>query len=343
MLEHGGRRRAAARRYAIPEADWLDLSTGISPHAYPVPAIAAEDWLRLPEDDDGLLDAAAAYYGTARLVALAGSQPAIQGLPFLLPRGRVGVLAPTYAEHPHHWQRAGHDVIRFAAAALPAVADTLDTLVICQPNNPDAGCIAPAVLIDVAERLQARGGHLVVDEAFIDATPDASVITLAGARLPNLVVLRSLGKFFGLAGARVGFVAARPDLLAALREAAGPWPLCGPARTVARRALADTAWQDVMRRTLAEASARLARLLAPLDPEDMRRVHPLFVWLPTPAAESIAAALARQGILVRHFAAPDCQGLRFGLPGTENDWQRLDAAIRALSSPAARKDSGGTA
>ena len=160
MLEHGGRRRAAARRYAIPEADWLDLSTGISPHGYPVPAIAPEDWLRLPEDDDGLLDAAAAYYGTAQLVALAGSQPAIQGLPFLLPRGRVGVLAPTYAEHPHHWQRAGHEVTRFAAAALPAVADTVDTLVICQPNNPDAGCIAPTVLIDVAECLQARGGHL---------------------------------------------------------------------------------------------------------------------------------------------------------------------------------------
>ena len=169
------------------------------------------------------------------------------------------------------------------------------------------------------------------------------MITLAGDRLPNLIVLRSLGKFFGLAGARVGFVAARPDLLAALREAAGPWPLCGPARTLARRALADTAWQDVMRHTLVEASARLARLLAPLDPEGTRRVHPLFVWLPTPGAESIAAALARQGILVRHFATPDCQGLRFGLPRAESDWQRLEAAIRALAGPAARKDSGGTA
>lgn len=335
MLEHGGRRRLAARHYGIPEAKWLDLSTGINPHGYPVSAIPAEDWQRLPEDDDDLPAVAAAYYGSRRLLAQSGSQASIQTLPFLLPRGRVAVLAPTYAEHPQHWQRAGHEVIRFPASALSAIADTVDTVVVCQPNNPDTARIPTAVLIDAAERLQSRGGHLVVDEAVIDATPDESIISLAGDRLPKLIVFRSLGKFFGLAGARVGFVAANTDLLQALREVAGPWPLSRPARTVASRALADTAWQQTMRLSLFQSSQRLARLLTPLTGAHTLGVHPLFVWVPTLQAEAIADRLAREGILVRHFASPDCHGLRFGLPAEPDDWVRLERAANDLRDHAA--------
>lgn len=334
MLEHGGRRRAAARRYGIPESDWLDLSTGINPHGYPVPPMQPEDWQRLPEDDDGLLDAACAYYGARRLVALSGSQAAIQALPSLLPPGRVAVLTPSYAEHAQHWQRAGHNMSRFAAPTLSVIADAVDTVVVCQPNNPDTTRFAPATLIDAAERLLPRGGHLIVDEAFIDTTPEDSVITLAGERLPNLIVLRSLGKFFGLAGARVGFVAAAPAILAALGEAAGPWPLCGPARKVACSALSDTAWQHRMRCSLVDASARLAALLSPLAGCASPQVHPLFVWLPTPDAKAIAEALARRAILVRHFDQPDGCGLRIGLPAGENDWRRLGQAIDAVITEA---------
>jgi cobalamin biosynthetic protein CobC len=333
VLEHGGRRRAAAARYGIAEADWLDLSTGINPNGYPVPTIPPEDWLRLPEDDDGLLDAAAACYGTPRLVALAGSQPAIQTLPFLLPRGRVAVLAPTYAEHPHHWELAGHRVARVDAGALFPVADEVDTVVVCHPNNPDATRFAPAVLVEAAERLARRGGHLIVDEAFIDATPDDSIVMLAGGRLPGLIVLRSLGKFFGLAGARVGFVAAAPTILSALAEAAGPWPLCGPARRVARAALSDVSWQRCTRRELASASARLADQVAALAPGSALATHPLFVWLPTPHAAAIAGRLAERGILVRCFDAPGGTGLRVGLPACETEWQRLGAGIKAVSAP----------
>lgn len=337
MLEHGGRRRAAARRYGIPEADWLDLSTGINPQAYPVPPLDADDWRRLPEDDDGLLETACACYGAHRVVALAGSQPAIQSLPFLLPRGRVAVLAPTYAEHAWHWQRAGHAVRRFAAHELAAVADTADAVVLCNPNNPDAALFAPEALVAAAERLQVRGGHLIVDEAFVDAMPERSVIAQAGRGLPGLVVLRSLGKFFGLAGARVGFVAAAPALRDALAEAAGPWPLGGPARKVALAALADRDWQAAARHRLAADSARLAALLAPLAGDPPPRVHPLFVWLPTPHATQRADALAQAGILVRHFddpATPEARGLRVGLPATGQDWRRLEHAIDRIAAAA---------
>lgn len=338
MLEHGGRRRAAARRYGIPESDWLDLSTGINPQGYRPPAVPAEAWARLPEDDDGLAWIAASCYGAVdELLPLAGSQAAIQALPKLFPPGRVAVLQPSYAEHRHHWQAAGHAVQGFAAAALEAVAAEADVVVLCNPNNPDGHVFAPARLLAAAAMLQARGGHLVVDEAFVDAVPAVSVIAHAGHSAPHLIVLRSLGKFYGLAGARVGFVAATPAWRDRLREAGGPWPVAGPARWVARAALADTAWQQAARNRLLADSARLAALLgehlgAADRPGGLRPVeNPLFVWQPTPDAAALAERLAGRGVLVRHFAGADCCGLRFGLPGQSGEWQRLAAALKDLT------------
>lgn len=343
MLEHGGRRRAAAQRYGIPEADWLDLSTGINPQAYPVPAVPPEVWNRLPEDDDGLARIAADCYGaTGELLPLAGSQAAIQALPRLFTPRRVAVLQPSYAEHRHHWQAAGHAVRGFAAAALEQVAREADVVVLCNPNNPDGHRFAPDRLLAAAALLRTRGAHLVVDEAFVDALPAASVIAAAGTTAPNLIVLRSLGKFYGLAGARVGFVAATAPLRESLRRVGGPWPVAGPARWAARAALADFAWRDAARHRLLADSARLAALLsetlaatptatpiaaptaAPVD-------NPLFVWLPTPAAAALAERLARRGVLVRHFADAECCGLRFGLPGPSTEWRRLAAALKDLT------------
>src|SRR5690606_22076033 len=97
MLEHGGRLRAAARRYGIPLSDWLDLSTGVNPEGWPVPAVPPEVWVRLPEEDDGLERAASAYYGCDSIFPVAGSQAAIQALPALLHAQRVGVIHPGYA------------------------------------------------------------------------------------------------------------------------------------------------------------------------------------------------------------------------------------------------------
>lgn len=342
MLEHGGRRRAAAQRYGIPESAWLDLSTGINPQGYPVPAMPAEVWNRLPEDDDGLAEVAAEAYGaTSELLPLAGSQPAIQTLPTLFSPRRVAVLQPSYAEHRHHWQRAGHVVSGFAAPDLEAVAAQADVIVLCNPNNPDGTVFPSARLLAVAAALAVRGGHLLVDEAFGDAWPEHSVIGAAGTTAPNLLVLRSLGKFYGLAGARVGFLAAAAPWRATLREVLGPWPVAGPARWAASAALADRAWQAATRDRLIVAATRLAGLLDGLGTaknakaEDLAAkpvVCPLFVWLPTDAATELADALARRAVLVRHFASAECSGVRFGLPADEPGWQRLAQALAGLSS-----------
>ena len=378
MLEHGGRLRRAAVEYGLPLAEWLDLSTGINPNGWPVPPIPAETWVRLPEDDDGLSEAACAYYGARHALAVAGSQAAIQSLPRLYRQlhgpSRVGVAAHGYAEHAQAWGTAGHEVValpdapvgcgyrRVYAGTWPPsfgglvlrlgalsgasseartasvnamriaslstsyeLPDDLDVLLLIHPNNPTGQTYAPATLLAWHERLAARGGWLVIDEAFMDCTPESSLA--AHAHLPGLIVLRSLGKFFGLAGARVGFVLAEAALLERLRGLLGPWAVCGPARHIATLALRDTAWQDAARPKLIAAAARLADVLAHhgLPPSGGSA---LFQRVETPRANEIHAALARQGILTRLFEQP--ASLRFGLPGTASEWTRLDAALAKI-------------
>ncbi len=195
MLEHGGRLRDAARQYGIALENWLDLSTGINPLGWPVPALPPRCWQRLPEPDDGLEAAAGRYYRARHVLAVTGSQAAIQALPRLRPVCRAGVVAPTYAEHGHAWSNAGHELTVLAAADIDGALDRLDVLLLVNPNNPTGAVFEPAVLHRWRERLAARGGWLVVDEAFADANPACSLAAETGA--PGLVVLRSLGKFFG--------------------------------------------------------------------------------------------------------------------------------------------------
>ena len=330
MLEHGGRLREAAAHYNIPLADWLDLSTGINPEAWPVPPLPPEVWQRLPESGDGLEAAAAAYYGNENLLPVAGSQAAIQLLPTLLPRAVAACISPLYSEHPQAWQRAGHRLRFLQNATLPrALAAATPYVLLCNPNNPTADQHPREIAVDAARQLKKRGGWLIVDEAFIDPTPAESLAALAGtAEAPNLIVLRSLGKFFGLAGARVGFVFAAPDLLGKMAEAMGPWTIAGPARAVARLALADRNWQETARQQLLAAGQRLRALL--LAHGEVRATA-LFATLTCGQPAELHEFLARRGILVRRFEQQAL--LRFGLPNSEADWQRLSDALAEWNKP----------
>jgi len=324
MLEHGGRLLQAARRYGIAAGDWLDLSTGVNPNGWPVPSLPATAWSRLPENDDGLEAAAYAYYGTQSLLPVAGSQAAIQALPLLRSACCVGVLSPGYAEHAHAWRGVGHATQAVAAAQVDDAITQVDVLLLIHPNNPTAARFAPQQLLDWHAQLAARGGWLIVDEAFVDATPDASLAPYCPR--PGLIVLRSLGKFFGLAGARVGFVLAPREILQRLDEQLGPWTVSGPARAVARLALEDRAWQAQTRARLSHDAQRLQELLraSGLSPAGGTA---LFQWVVTPQAAVIHDRLARQGILTRLFSEPS--SLRFGLPADEKQWQRLHTALAA--------------
>ena len=330
MLEHGGRLRRAAAHYGIALGDWLDLSTGINPEAYPLPAIPLAAWQRLPEEDDGLEAAAAGYYGSAALLPVAGSQAAIQALPGVIaelvgprrPALRVSLLAPSYAEHAQAWRP--HRPTLFAAEDADRAVAGSDIVILVQPNNPTGLLFERARLLAWHQQLAARGGWLIIDEAFIDPTPAASLAPETGA--DGLVVLRSLGKFFGLAGARVGFVLAPAAVRERLAAQLGPWTVSGPARHVSRAALLDRAWQAQACRSLHAGGERLARLLGAAGLAPVRGPA-LFKWWPSAQATALHGALARRGILTRLFDTP--AALRFGLPADEADWQRLAHALHA--------------
>lgn len=235
-----------------------------------------------------------------------------------------------YQEHAHAWWRAGHRVVRLPdgdpGARLDGGKEGIDCLVVINPNNPTGRRWPVETLLDWHDRLAAHGGWLLVDEAFMDATPAESLLPHTGR--PGLLVLRSLGKFFGLAGARVGFLFAEPALRERVARALGPWTLSGPSRWVAQVALDAVDWQASTRERLPREAHRLATSLARhgLAPAGGTA---LFQWVLTPEAESLHVALAEQGILTRHFEHP--ASLRFGLPGSELGWARLDGALATVA------------
>ncbi|MFC7514473.1 threonine-phosphate decarboxylase CobD [Herbaspirillum sp. GCM10030257] len=322
MLEHGGNLRDAAARFGRPEADWLDLSTGINPVFYPIPATAPNAWHRLPQPDRALVEAAQAYYGAPRMMPVAGTQAAIQALPRLRDKTSVIISAPSYAEHAHRWQQAGHVVREVDYNRLAEHVDDADVVVVVNPNNPTGAMIAPEILLEWAERLAARGGWLVVDEAFGDTVPEMSVAHWTDR--PGLIVLRSVGKFFGLAGLRLGFVAAEQNMLDQLAEWIGPWSVSGPAQQIGTAALSDITWQREMHARLRRDGDRLRGLLSEYAVASSGTA--LFQWWPEKHAEEFAHHMAERGIWVRLFVH-QAHGIRLGLPGDEAGWHRLTASL----------------
>jgi len=321
MLEHGGNLREATLRFG--RSDWLDLSTGVNPQWYPAPALAENAWHRLPESDPALAEAAQAFYGAPHMLAVAGSQAAIQTLPRLRSPSRVTVAAPSYAEHAHQWAQHGHTVQQIPYTGLEAAVNNSDVLVVCNPNNPTGERIAAATLLAWASQLAARGGWLIVDEAFADTTPEGSVATYSGQR--GLIVLRSMGKFFGLAGIRMGFVAAHPALLQLLGDTLGPWTINSPAQQIALAALCDRDWQDRMRAQLQADGERLRLLLARHGIQSSGTA--LFQWWSEDSAEQFWQHMAERGIWARLFRHA-ARGIRLGLPPDEEGWRRLEAALQ---------------
>lgn len=322
MLEHGCNLNDAVIRFGRDREDWLDLSTGINPHWYPVPLLAENVWHRLPERSKALADVAANYYGAPLMLPVAGTQAAIQTLPRLRRASRVTVAAPSYAEHAHHWGQHGHQMREIPYTELETAVSDCDVMVVCNPNNPTGATIEPERLLAWVEHLAARRGWLIVDEAFADTTPHTSVV--GWSNRPGLIVLRSVGKFFGLAGLRLGFVAAHPSLLTLLDNMLGPWAVSGPAQQIGCAALRDGVWQEAMRVRLLASGRRLHELLRKYG------IHAtgsaLYQWWPAVEAETFWQHMAAHGILVRLFSQA-ARGVRLGLPADEAGWQRLEQAL----------------
>jgi cobalamin biosynthetic protein CobC len=326
---HGGALEVARRLAPSAPEPWIDLSTGINPHPYPLPDLAPEAWTRLPESGAlaKLEDAAADRYGAVAgsVVAGPGSQALTQALARIIPPGAVGVLGPTYGGLRAAFAAAGARVVE--ATRLEDM-DDLDVTVVVNPNNPDGRITPRADLLKLTERLRRRGGVLIVDEAFADFDGDGE--SLAPAQPAGAVVLRSFGKAFGLAGLRLGFALASPDIVQSLRAALGPWPVSGPAIAIGTKALADLNWTNAMRARLGEDAARLDSLLKDAGWRILGGTRLFRLAAREDASEAFRRLLVA-GILTRPFAGA-ADRLRFGVPA-EEQWRRLAAALgaRALS------------
>lgn len=323
---HGGNLSRATAIFGAPTDGWLDLSTGINPRAYPDISVSNAAFSRLPSSGalDDLLTAARRAYGVpdvAAMCAASGTQALIQVLPSLAESARVAVVGPTYGEHAHVWRAAGHRVVDIDA---PESAGDADIVVVSNPNNPDGRLFDRSSLKSLCANLAEAGGLLVVDEAFADVAP---AISLAGdTGCPGLIVLRSFGKFFGLAGLRLGFAAGPPDLIGALEARLGPWAVSGPAIETGTRALSDGAWIDGTRVALAGLRERLDGILQSAGFTVVGGTD-LFRLVEHQDAAAIYQRLGRAGVLVRDFTdRPDW--LRFGLPGGDADFARLELALK---------------
>lgn len=327
-IQHGGNLSSARALFRHAPEPWIDLSTGISPHSYPHSPLPGNVFARLPDvaSAEKLKALAAAAYGApsvAHLAAGPGTQimlPMVAGL--VARKGHAAVLSPTYAEHARAARLAGFEVTE--TADFDRLKDA-DLAVIVNPNNPTGRIVPRADLLALAAVMRAKGGLLVVDEAFMDVSEASSVTDAVDAG--GLVVLRSFGKFYGMAGLRLGFVISHPETITRIENRLGPWAVSGPALHVANEALGDVGWQQAIRLRLKEDAARLDALLgaAGIPVADGTS---LFRFIRDPRAQAIFRHLGEQGILVRRFEErPD--DLRIGLPG-DSGWPRLEEALRAI-------------
>lgn len=325
-IDHGGSLGRARALFPQAPEPFVDLSTGINPHSYPLFDLPATALTRLPEQAraDELAAIAAGAYGApspAHVASAPGTQILLPRVYALAKPGRALVLGPTYAEHARSARIAGHRIeeVRDFEALYDA-----DLAIVVNPNNPDGRVVSRRELLELASDLKTKGGLLVVDEAFMDVGPvEESLGRDVGQG--GLVVLRSFGKFFGLAGVRLGFALADEATVERLAGGFGPWAVSGPALEYGIKALSDMRWQQDMRARLEGEAARLDQLFARHGVE-VRGGTTLYRYMEFAEAGKLFRALGQQGILLRHFEDRP-HALRAGLPGSEEEWRRLEAAL----------------
>ena len=331
FAHHGGRLGVAHSLFPDVQQPWIDLSTGINPRSYPAPRASQRSRNRLPEPTElARLEAIAAEaFGVtdpARVVATAGTECALRLLPQLVQLKAAVIVGPTYGSHADAWTRAGAPTQAIRLEEIGAHAERAVCMTIVNPNNPDGRIVASSRLLALHDSLAQHGGMLIVDEAFAEVAPEASVAAAAGTPAGSkLIVLRSFGKFFGLAGLRLGFIVAATPLVATIRGLIGEWPVSSDALAAGLAAYANVRWMERERGILQKAAQRLDGLLT-LSGFELAGGTSLFRLARAADAHERFARLLTAGILVRPFDfAPDL--LRFGLPRGREQWRRLAAAL----------------
>jgi len=338
MLKHGGNLAEAAAKFGIPEDQWLDLSTGLNPIHWEIKgSIPAKYLAQLPYPDTDLLNAATDYYGTSQLLPVPGSQAAIQLIPQLRKASSVAIPVPGYEEHIYHWRKNGHkvtpynpnydDLLEFIQREQPA------TVLVINPNNPTGHIYTKDELLTVLRTVESYDGLLIIDEAFIDTRPEHSLSTVSS---DSLIILRSLGKFFGLAGIRVGFVIANQQWRDEIESALGPWAVSGPSQWIATQCLKDVTWQHHAKKSLQALSKQQFEFLSEVFTEISQGIGSSDYFntlcLPEKTAVEIHNHFAQHGVLIRKIDLAEGESLlRFGLCADEKSmsfFQRVASNYR---------------
>jgi cobalamin biosynthesis protein CobC len=329
-IPHGGALAAAAKKYGGSKAEWLDLSTGINPVSTPLPKLSSHVWQALPDDDNmqSCLDAARYFYdipANAPLIAAPGVQAIIQLLPHLRPGRKAAILGPTYGEYAHVFQTLGG-----GCRIISSIDDLQDEafVIAVNPNNPDGRVLLGNMLTKLAETLATKSALLIVDEAFCDLTPELSVAKHAGMR--GLLVLKSFGKFFGLAGVRLGFAAGHVDDIAILERLLGPWAVSGPALAIGTACLSDTDLRSKIISQIQRNSSAQCTLITKTGLNLMADTG-LFHLIEHSGVKDIYERLAHQRILTRIFTDQP-KWLRLGLCKNASERARLASALRVCLS-----------
>ncbi|MCE2516719.1 MAG: threonine-phosphate decarboxylase [Alphaproteobacteria bacterium] len=327
MMKHGGNIAEAAARYGFQASEMIDLSTGISPWSYPLDMenITPQSLRDLPqaEDEARLIEQMRLCWSVPDSAAIAlapGSGLLINLAARLRAQGTVALPDPVYSEHDAAWRGEGHDIVIYPAGGLP----DSNLVVAVQPGNPMGQCLAPEDWQEVLDRVAADGGLLVMDEAFIDLVPTQSLMPCAGQK--GLIILRSLGKFYGLAGVRLGAAIGHPDDIDRLKSLMGPWAVSTLALNLATQALADAAWADDQRNRL---KAQMTTLKEMLITSGLTLIGGTDLYALVDVAGDAAVLqdkLARHGIWTRVFDHRP-NWMRFGLPADNAAFARLKAAL----------------
>ena len=324
-LLHGGALDQVRTQFPNAPKPWIDLSTGINPWPYPHMDLSTGSLAYLPTKAmyEACREAIASALCAApeTLLLSPGSELLIRALPDLIRPRRVAILSPTYADHAITWKRSGAEVIQTQDPL--AYSDRVDAIVLCQPNNPDGRLFEVKALEAAHQALAARGGWLIMDEAYADLTPGFSLASKSGAN--GLIILRSFGKFFGLAGVRLGAMLAPDPILKKMAERLGVWPVSGAALELGVRAYADIAWQKEMRKKLSLAADQFDAALKAAG-QNLAGGTDLFRLVETEDAHAVFHRLASAGLYVRRFDWSETH-LRIGLPATSDAQARLIKAL----------------
>lgn len=337
---HGGNLVSASAHFDIPVEQWIDLSTGINPEHYPVDHLPLSSYCALPYISDEFLSAVTHYYTPAYIqkntnpkkilnhfLAVSGTQTAIQVLPTLLPAFPILLPEVGYQEYRQQWQHRALPTHDYPSMDNDAAGLYIDQaikqqpqqhILVINPNNPTGIAFSKEQLFHWAKALDPQA-YLIVDEAFIDSAPDNSVLTkvLPSDMPDNIIVLRSFGKFFGLAGIRLGFIFANAAIIQQLEKAIGIWQVNGPAQAIAIAALNDSAWQQSNRTAIAKNAAFTQKLCTTIQEKCERVIHSdLFssYYFSHIQADHINHQLALAGILTRVILLNDNKAiLRIGV------------------------------